>query len=98
VPAQLRVIWGTLQAGDEAAAQEALELFIEVAEAHPRFLRRCLPEIAAAMLQARLLSSSADPACRLALIVLDSRLQRPWAMSFAGPYLLLFAWWCALRT
>ena len=53
IPAQLGVIWGTLQAGDEAAAQEALELFIEVAEAHPRFLRRSLSDIAGAMLQAR---------------------------------------------
>ena len=32
-------------------AQEALELFIEVAEAHPRFLRANLREIAQAMLQ-----------------------------------------------
>ena len=51
IPAQLGVIWGTLQAGDEAAAQEALELFIEVAEAHPRFLRRSLTDIVNAMLQ-----------------------------------------------
>ena len=51
IPAQLRLIWNTLQAGDEGAAQEALELFIEIAEAHPRFLRRNLPEIADAMLQ-----------------------------------------------
>lgn len=53
IPAQLGVIWGTLQAGDEAAAQEALELFIEMAEAHPRFLRRSLADIASAMLQVR---------------------------------------------
>lgn len=51
IPAQLALIWNTLQAGDEGAAQEALELFIEIAEAHPRFLRRNLPEIATAMLQ-----------------------------------------------
>lgn len=51
IPAQLALIWNTLQAGDEGAAQEALELFIEIAEAHPRFLRRNLAEIANAMLQ-----------------------------------------------
>jgi hypothetical protein len=51
IPQQLTVIWNTLQAGDEGTAQEALELFIEVAEAHPRFLRRSLTEIVNAMLQ-----------------------------------------------
>ena len=45
------MIWNTLQAGDEGTAQEALELFIEVAEAHPRFLRKNLTEIVNAMLQ-----------------------------------------------
>lgn len=40
-----------LNAGDEVAAQEALELFIEVAEAHPRFLRRQLGDVLNAMLQ-----------------------------------------------
>lgn len=40
-----------LNAGDEVAAQESLELFIEVAEAHPRFLRRQLGEVLTAMLQ-----------------------------------------------
>ena len=51
IPQQLTVIWNTLQAGDEGTAQEALELFIEVAEAHPRFLRKNLTEIVNAMLQ-----------------------------------------------
>ena len=51
IPQQLTVIWNTLQAGDEGIAQEALELFIEVAEAHPRFLRKNLTEIVNAMLQ-----------------------------------------------
>ena len=54
IPQQLTVIWNTLQAGDEGLAQEALELFIEVAEAHPRFLRKNLTEIVNAMLQVRL--------------------------------------------
>lgn len=40
-----------LNAGDENSAQEALELFIEVAEAHPRFLRRQLGDVLTAMLQ-----------------------------------------------
>lgn len=54
IPTQLAVIWNTLQAGDEGAAQEALELFIEVAESHPRFLKRNLTDIATAMLQVKL--------------------------------------------
>lgn len=51
VPAILNSIAFVLNAGEESAAQEALELFIEVAEAHPRFLRRQLGEVLTAMLQ-----------------------------------------------
>ena len=42
-----------LNANDEVSAQEALELFIEVAEAHPRFLRKQLGEVLTAMLQVK---------------------------------------------
>lgn len=58
MPAQLGVVARLLNGGEEQSAQDALELFIEVAEAHPRFLRRHLTEVAAAMLQAR-----AGPLC-----------------------------------
>lgn len=51
VPAVLNGIAFVLNAGQEAAAQESLELFIEVAESHPRFLRRQLGEVLTAMLQ-----------------------------------------------
>ena len=51
IPTMLGTIATVLNAGDEGAAQESLELFIEVAEAHPRFLRRQLGEVLAAMLQ-----------------------------------------------
>lgn len=51
IPAMLGTIATVLNAGDEVAAQEALELFIEVAEAHPRFLRHQLGEVLTAMLQ-----------------------------------------------
>ena len=40
-----------LNSGDEAAAQEVLEVLIEVAEVHPRFFRRQLSEVVSAMLQ-----------------------------------------------
>ncbi|KAL6755245.1 armadillo-type protein [Haematococcus lacustris] len=46
----LACLASSLNAGDEASAQEALEMFIEVAEAHPRFLRRQLVEVVGAAL------------------------------------------------
>lgn len=53
--AMLGTIATVLNEGEEVAAQEALELFIEVAEAHPRFLRHQLGEVLTAMLQAGVL-------------------------------------------
>ena len=51
IPAMLGTIATVLNEGEEIAAQEALELFIEVAEAYPRFLRHQLGEVLTAMLQ-----------------------------------------------
>ena len=51
IPAMLGTIATVLNEGEEIAAQEALEMFLEVAEAHPRFLRHQLAEVVAAMLQ-----------------------------------------------
>ncbi|KAL4539354.1 hypothetical protein Ndes2437B_g02265 [Nannochloris sp. 'desiccata'] len=51
VPLMLSVIGAALNSGDEVAAQEAVEQLIEVADEHPRFLRRQLPEVVNAMLQ-----------------------------------------------
>ena len=51
VPLLLSVVGAALNSGDEVAAQEAVEELIEVAEEHPRFLRRQLPDVANAMLQ-----------------------------------------------
>ncbi|KAL6776649.1 IPB2 [Auxenochlorella protothecoides x Auxenochlorella symbiontica] len=51
VPALVQTIGHAIQAGDEPAAQEALELFIELAEENPRFLRKQLVDIVSAMLQ-----------------------------------------------
>ncbi|KAL4452685.1 hypothetical protein ABPG75_008347 [Micractinium tetrahymenae] len=51
LPALLACIGRALNEGDESAAQEAIEMFIEIAEAHPRFLRKQLPEVVGAMLQ-----------------------------------------------
>jgi hypothetical protein len=47
----LNVLATTLNRGEESAAQEFLEMFIEIAESQPRFLRRNLQEISDAMLQ-----------------------------------------------
>jgi hypothetical protein len=51
IPVMLSVLGSALNAGDEVVAQEAVEKLIEVAEEHPRFLRRQLSEVVAAMLQ-----------------------------------------------
>ena len=51
IPAMLGLLGACLNDGDEASAQEGLELFIEVAEAHPRFLRKQLVEVVQAVLQ-----------------------------------------------
>lgn len=51
LPALLACIARALNEGDDGAAQDALEMFIEVAEAHPRFLRKQLVEVVGAMLQ-----------------------------------------------
>lgn len=40
-----------LNSGEEATAQEALEMFIEIAGTEPRFLRKQLVDVVAAMLQ-----------------------------------------------
>ncbi|EFN51416.1 hypothetical protein CHLNCDRAFT_59245 [Chlorella variabilis] len=51
LPALLACIGRSLNEGDESSAQDAIEMFIEIAEAHPRFLRRQLPQVVDAMLQ-----------------------------------------------
>eukprot|EP00884_Botryococcus_braunii_P020479 jgi/Botrbrau1/7114/Bobra.0165s0131.1 len=51
LPHMLSVLAQSLNRGEELAAQEVLELFIELAESQPRFLRRNLNEVAAAMIQ-----------------------------------------------
>lgn len=53
LPHMLSVLAHALNRGEELAAQEVLELFIELAESQPRFLRRNLSEVAAAMIQVR---------------------------------------------
>ena len=53
IPAILGAVAKVLNAGDESAAQEVLENLVEVAEAHPRFLRKQLPDVVTATLQVR---------------------------------------------
>ena len=50
VPAMLRTLGAALNGGNELSAQEALSLFVELAESDARFVRRHLSEVAAAML------------------------------------------------
>ncbi|KAJ0982706.1 hypothetical protein J5N97_010961 [Dioscorea zingiberensis] len=51
LPAMIRTLTEALNSGQEATAQEALELLIELAGTEPRFLRRQLPEVVGSMLQ-----------------------------------------------
>ncbi|CAN4091783.1 unnamed protein product [Withania somnifera] len=51
LPAMMKSLTEALNSGQEATAQEALELLIELAGTEPRFLRRQLVDVVAAMLQ-----------------------------------------------
>ena len=51
VPLLLGAVGSALNSGDETAAQEAVSQLIDVADEHPRFLRRQLPDVVSAMLQ-----------------------------------------------
>ena len=49
----LQTMVSALEGKDENAAQEALEMFISIAESYPRFLRRQLEQVLSLMLQVR---------------------------------------------
>ncbi|XP_041994161.1 importin-5-like [Salvia splendens] len=51
LPAMMRTLTESLNSGQEATAQEALELLIELAGTEPRFLRRQIVDVVGAMLQ-----------------------------------------------
>ncbi|XP_072990943.1 uncharacterized protein [Typha latifolia] len=51
LPPMMRTLTEALNSGQEATAQEALELLIELAGTEPRFLRRQLADVVNAMLQ-----------------------------------------------
>lgn len=51
LPAMMHTLTQALNSGQEATAQEALELLIELAGTEPRFLRRQLVEVVGSMLQ-----------------------------------------------
>ena len=84
VPGALAAVGGALNAGDEVSAREGIELLMEVAEDHPRFLRRSLPELVDAMLQV----AAAEPldaatrqlAAELVLTLCEARQRAPGMM------------------
>jgi hypothetical protein len=51
LPGMMQTLTQALDLHEEATAQEALEMFIEVAGTEPRFLRKQLPEVVGSMLQ-----------------------------------------------
>jgi len=66
VPLLLGVLSDALNAGDEVAANVAVERLIEVADEHPRFLRRQINEVAGAMIKIAEAQSLDDGTRRLA--------------------------------
>jgi hypothetical protein len=84
VPAMLAAIAASLNAGDEAGAQDAVEAVMEVAEDHPRFLRRHLADVVSAMLSVAE-ADSLEPATRqlaaeLVLTLCEAREKAPGMM------------------
>jgi importin-5 len=51
LPAMMRALTDCLNSGQEASAQEALELLVELAGSESRFLRRQIADVEGAMLQ-----------------------------------------------
>ncbi|KAI3865039.1 hypothetical protein MKX03_012193 [Papaver bracteatum] len=51
LPVMMKTLTEALNSGQEATAQEALELLIELAETEPKFLRRQLVDVVGSMLQ-----------------------------------------------
>ncbi|XP_042385378.1 importin-5-like [Zingiber officinale] len=51
LPPMMRTLTESLNSGNEATAQEALELLVELAGAEPRFLRRQIGDVVGAMMQ-----------------------------------------------
>ena len=51
LPPMLSAMGAVLNDGDETAAQDALELFVEMADTNPKFLRKHSSDIISAMLQ-----------------------------------------------
>ncbi|ERN20418.1 hypothetical protein AMTR_s00068p00103300 [Amborella trichopoda] len=51
LPLMMQTLTEALNRGEEATAQEALEMLVELAGTEPRFLRRQLPDVVGSMLQ-----------------------------------------------
>jgi hypothetical protein len=66
VPGLLTVLSEALNAGDEIAANTAVENLIEVADEHPRFLRKQINDVAGAMIKIAEADSLDDATRRLA--------------------------------
>lgn len=66
VPSLLGVLSEALNAGDEIAANTAVENLIEVADEHPRFLRKQIHDVAGAMIKIAEAESLDDATRRLA--------------------------------
>ena len=87
VPEMLQTMISALEGKDENAAQEALEMFISIAESYPRFLRRQLEQVLGLMLRVR--SGARTALCwaasNLQCAVLSGSRQMGWSVVHFAP-------------
>lgn len=81
IPGMLQTLGAALSGGDEDSAQEALRLFVDLAETDPRFVRKHLVQVAAAMLQiaesAQLEDNTRHLAAEFLVTLAEAREQAP---------------------
>ena len=84
LPAMLNCLGNALSTGDEATAQETLEMFIEIGEEHPTFLRKNLIDIVNAILTvteaANLESATRQLAAEFLVTLAEAREKAPGMM------------------
>lgn len=81
IPGMLQTLGAALSGGDEDAAQEALRLFVDLAETDPRFVRKHLVQVAVAMLSiaesAQLEDNTRHLAAEFLVTLAEAREQAP---------------------
>lgn len=84
IPGMLQTIADALQAGDEGEVRSALEVFVEVADSQPRFLKKALADCVTGMLHiaANKVASHNYCRCRARAFRRDLIPQGPWLIPY----------------